>query len=342
MKKYVIITIAFFLFSAACKEKAPEIKKVTVQQVETEQAKIMQIAIPVISTGFLNAKVESKLSFKTGGIISEINVNEGDYVKKGTVLAILNLEEIEANVNKAKLGLEKSTRDFERAERLYNDTVATLEQFQDAGTALDLAKSNLKIANFNLKYSRIVAPENGRILKQISQENEIIAPGYPLFLFASEKENWVIRVNVSDKDILKIKEDDQALVIFDAIKGQKIEGVVSEIASMSDPYTGTYEVEIKIIAGDLQLKSGFIGKVQIIPSETISLIEVPIESLIEAYGDNGMVFIYKDGKAVKRKVRIHHIGDSSVFIQQGIMENEEVVTQGSSYIEEGVLIEKVK
>ena len=83
---------------------------------------------------------ETLLSFKTGGIIQKLYVEEGDPVRKGQLLATLNLTEVNAAVAQAKLGLQKAERDFERANRLYLDSVATLEQMQNAKTALELAR----------------------------------------------------------------------------------------------------------------------------------------------------------------------------------------------------------
>ena len=83
---------------------------------------------------------ETLLSFKTGGVIQRILVNEGDAVKKGQLMATLHLTEINAATTQARLALEKAQRDFDRASNLYRDSVATLEQWQNARTALDIAK----------------------------------------------------------------------------------------------------------------------------------------------------------------------------------------------------------
>ena len=110
---------------------------------------------------------------------------------------------------------KKANRDFIRAENLYKDSVATLELYQDAKTALDIAKSNLEVARFNLKYSKIEAPSNGRILKILLEENEMTSPGYPVVLFGSTRENWVVRTNVSDKDMISIQIGDSAKITLD-------------------------------------------------------------------------------------------------------------------------------
>ena len=90
---------------------------------------------PVLKySGSMASTAEARLSFKIGGIISKIYVKEGDHVVKGQLLATLDLTEINAQVQQATQNAEKAQRDVTRARNLYNDTVATLEQLQNATT----------------------------------------------------------------------------------------------------------------------------------------------------------------------------------------------------------------
>ncbi|MCK5823732.1 MAG: efflux RND transporter periplasmic adaptor subunit, partial [Bacteroidales bacterium] len=263
MKKIIktlswIIVIA--LFFSACTEQVKEEEK-NIDKVKIRTTKVIEkeISIPVHCSGKLASKTESKLSFKTGGIISAIFVDEGRKVKKGQVLAKLNLSEIQAQVNQAKLGLNKAERDFKRANNLYIDSVATLEQLQNATTALDIAKSNVKIAEFNLQYSTIKAPLNGKILKRVAEENEIIGTGNPVFLFGSTENDWVVRVNITDKDIFSLNFKDKAEVKFDAYPDIIFTAIVTEIGNSADPYTGTYEVELTLKPTNTKFASGLIA-----------------------------------------------------------------------------------
>lgn len=122
-----------------------------------------KVAVPIFASGQFLTDDETVLSFKTGGIVEDIFVREGDYVKKGQVLATLNLTEIKAQELQAELSYEKARRDFERVKNLYNDSVATLEQYQNSKTVLDLALETLNSAKYNLNYSRIIAVHDGYI-----------------------------------------------------------------------------------------------------------------------------------------------------------------------------------
>jgi multidrug efflux pump subunit AcrA (membrane-fusion protein) len=88
---------------------------------------------PVLKySGTMASTAEARLSFKIGGIVSKIYVKEGDHVVRGQLLATLDLTEINAQVQQASQGVDKVQRDVNRVKNLYNDTVATLEQVQNA------------------------------------------------------------------------------------------------------------------------------------------------------------------------------------------------------------------
>src|SRR5690606_2997361 len=142
------------LFACGKSESTPP----PVTKGETIPVKVMNLkqgsfSSPISASGNFSTNDETLLSFRVGGIVSKIHVQEGDAVKKDQPLATLDLTEVQAGLNQAKLAFEKNLRDHERAGRLYWDSVATLEQFQNSKTALDIAEQQLKTAEFNLSHS---------------------------------------------------------------------------------------------------------------------------------------------------------------------------------------------
>ncbi len=127
MRNLTIAILFLFLILSGCKpqvrNEAPESKPLNVK---VQAVEMFEYKIPVRATGLLSTSTEMKLSFKTGGIISQLHVREGESVRKGEVLARLDLSEIRAQVNQARIGLEKAERDLARAGNLYRDSVATL------------------------------------------------------------------------------------------------------------------------------------------------------------------------------------------------------------------------
>ncbi len=341
MKNTVIILFATLFLTVSCSDNKP--LKVKDESVRVRVAGIQEgkISIPVHTTGILAPSEEIKLSFKTGGLIAYVNVKEGQKVRKGDTLASLNLVEIRAKAGQAGDALEKAQRDYERAQNLYSDSVVTLEQKQDAFTALSVAKSNLDIAGFNLKHSKITAPDNGIILKQLAREDEMVSAGYPVFLFGASGKHWKIKCGVADRDVVRISAGDTAWITFDAWPGARFQAVVSLIGGMSNPYTGTYDTELLLIdSPGYRLVSGFIGEVDIYPKARAISTLIPVGSLIEADGDHGYVFVVNNSQtANKLRVRIESVIDTMIAVKGIPAGISGIVTDGAAYLKDG---DKVK
>ena len=300
--------------------------------VRTAIVKYTDLVLPVRASGNLATKTESRLSFKTGGIIYRIHADEGQSVKSGQLLAELNPAEIRSKVNQANLVLKKAERDFSRAENLYRDSVATLEQFENAKTALEVARSNDRIARFNLQYSSIHAPADGKILKRIAETNEIIAPGHPVFFFASTQNDWIVRTNLTDRDVIRVHMLDSAEIYFDAYPDQVFRGIVSEIGTAADPYTGTYEVEVQMLGKPDKLVSGFFARINIYPAGEKEKIIIPFESLVDGSGLTGYVYVINNGVHERRRIGIESFSDIGINVKTGLREGEEIVIEGAQYL----------
>ena len=333
------------------------------KEVEARAAELIDYQQTVFATGPLAAAEEAKLSFKTGGIIAQVYVREGQKVRKGQLLAKLELDEIEAQSQQADLGEEQAAitldnarlalqlaeRDYRNVSGLYADSVATLEQLENVEVQLNNAKNQLaaaekglafrqrgvEVAQFNLKYSSIVAPADGIILRKFAEVNELVGPGSPIFMFGSRREAQVVRVAVTDKDIIHLNLGDPAKVKFDAYPGIDFEGNVRELAGAADPFTGTYQVEVEIAPQQRTLVNGFVGSVTIYTQQNVPLVSIPVNGLLKADGEDGEVMLIEEGQARIRPINIHHIEGEDLLLRAGLEPGEMVITAGASYLEEG-------
>lgn len=339
--KYLFIA-SLLLIIVSCDNKSNKESGTGEKPIKVKAIEVIEkdIVFPIHSSGKLSAKSEQKLSFKTSGIINKIYADEGQSVKKGQLLAELNLSEIKAKVNLAEQALGKTERDFNRAGNLFKDSVTTLEQFQNAETALEVAKSNLEIARFNLKFSTIAAPSNGKILKRLMEENEMAGSGSPVFLFGSTDNRWVVRINLTDKDIINVRSGDSAIIEFDAYKDTEFKALVTEIGKAADPYTGTYEVELTVLpVKDRKLISGFIAKVDIYSGYlTQKYISVPIDALTDYNEKSAYVYEIKDSIVRRRRIEFSKILNAEVLISSGLKPGTKIVTEGINYLNDSTKI----
>ena len=318
--------------AAAPEEKTP----VAVRVVPVTMDRVTR---PVTATGTLGPKEQVPLSFKVGGVIAQLRVDEGQSVRAGDTLALLDLSEIDAAVVRAKSAAEKADRDLVRAQRLYGDSVATLEQAQNAETGRDVARAELETATFNRRYAIIVAPASGVILKRSAEPGELVQPGVPILKLGSHARGVVVRAGLADRDVVRVRLGDHAVVRFDAFPERSFEGTVTELAGASDPMTGTYDVEVTIPAAS-RLTSGLVGQVEIRPATTHAVALIPIDALLEADGSHATVFVVSaDGRhAERRSVAIAFLTGDRVAVTSGLEGVTTVVTDGAAYLDDGATL----
>lgn len=329
---YYLMVIAIVVLVSPVWADSVDAVAVTVVQVKHEQRNQ-----PIRNSGRISHKNEMRLSFKTGGLIKQINVEEGDEVTAGQVLATLDLEEINAHQKRAAAGFTKAAADLERFSKLYTEKLVSLQVVQNARSANDSAAAELQIANFNKKLSVIRAPASGRILKRYVETSELIQSGQPAFLLASSKQGSVVRVGLIDQDIVKVAVGDPASISLDAYPGRNFTGTVSEVALSTDSNAGTFEVEILIADQGFVLRSGLIARVEITPVSGDLQYFIPIESIFKA--DNGLatVFVLDEDKNVVNEVSVEIVEflQGEVAVRGSLKATDKVIKLGAPYLSDG-------
>ncbi len=342
MKNICLASLLVFL--CACGNKTTKTNTQSTEEILPVQIAAIETKIisdEIISSGMLSSKSETKLAFKTGGLIKHIYVQEGQYVKAGQLLAELDLSEIDASVGQAQIGLAKAQRDYDRAQKMYTDEAATKTNVQDALSGLEIAQQGIKAASFNKKLSKIVAPSNGVILRKIVEQGELITPFMPAFVLGSGAGSYVVNLGLTDKQIVKVNKGDQADISLDAYPGETFKATVSQISQTINPSTGTFEVELMLLPTNKKLMSGFMANGTIKDKSGVKALVVPVSALQEAEMSTAFVYVYdpKTQSAFKREIKIGKVFNADVQILGGIKEGEQVITQGSGFVNDN---QKVK
>ena len=312
---------------------------VTVAQVKHEQRSQL-----IRNSGRISHKSEMRLAFKTGGLIQKINVEEGDEVTAGQVLASLDLEEINAQQERAASRYKNAAADLERFSKLYDDALVSLQIKQSAQAANDSAAAELQIANFNKKLSVIRAPVNGRVLKRFVESSELIQAGQPAFLLASRQQGSVVRVGLIDQDIVKVGVGDPASITLDAYPGRNFTGEVSEVALSTDSNTGTFEVEILIHDQGFSLRSGLIARVEISPLSVDLQYYIPVESVFKAENGLSSVFVLDEDRNVVNEVQVEIVEflQGELVVRGSLKASDKVIKLGAPYLSDGGTVSVVE
>jgi RND family efflux transporter MFP subunit len=298
-------------------------------------------AVPPIDTnGIVVTKHEMRLSFKVGGVVRRIHVQEGDVVKKGQRLAEIELTEVGAQVEQARQMADKAALDLKRGENLYADQVISLEQLKDLRTQASEADAQFKSAQFNLGYSVISAPQDGRVLRKLVEERELVPAGTPVLVFGESDRGFVVRAALADREIVHVKRGDKGEIRMDAFPGQSMTGTIVEVSSAADERSGMFPIEVQFDAPPPRLVSGLVARLRVAPtSEAPPLTYVPMAALVEGDGDRASVFVLDNGKALRRDVRVAFITADSIALEEGLQAGERVITDGALFLENGESVE---
>lgn len=292
------------------------------------------VARPVRGTGMLRLKSEVDLSFKVGGVVAAVLVEEGATVKKGQLLARLDPTEVDAALRQAKDGQAKADRDLERVRRLHTTGALPVVDLQNAETGASMARASVDAASFNAQRSAIYAPDDGRIDRRMVEPGEVMAPGRPAFHVSGRSKGAVVRLGLTDRDVLRVRDGDVARVMLDARPELELPGKVTQIATVASPGAGTFDVEVRLDALPEGLLSGLTAKVDIRHDETVSAV-IPIGALVEGRGDRASVFVADGARAKKLAVRVAFLQGDRAALASGLETVERVIDSGASQLADG-------
>jgi membrane fusion protein, multidrug efflux system len=265
-----------------------------------------------------------------------VAVREGERVRKGQLLAQLDVTAIGAQVDQARQMADKAERDLARGTALHADQVIPLEQLQNLRTQAEVARAQLRAARFNQQYAAITAPADGVVLRRMIEEREQVAAGQTVFALGRDDRGHVVRFAVADRDIVLLRRGDAVELHLDAWPSDSFQAKVTQIASAANPGSGLFEVEASIEATAHRLVSGLVGRVRMWPhSDAAQLTYVPIGAVLEGNGDRAQVFIAAGDIARRRDVIVAFITADSVALRSGVAAGERIISTGAPYLADG-------
>jgi RND family efflux transporter MFP subunit len=334
--------LALLLLAACGKAPAPAAAKASAADaipVEVARPELASNVKLIHATGTLSANTETRLSFKTGGILKRVLVDTGQSVRAGQLLAQLDLTEVSAGAAQMREGLAKAERDYARAESLFKQDVIAKAQLDDARTALAVARAGSQAMNFNADTGRIVAVADGVVLRRFAESGEVMAPGAPVLAVSQSGGKKVLKVSLSDVDAVRVNLNDAASVQFDALPGKTIAARVLTLAGSANVGTGLFDIELELEGDTGRLSSGAIGQASITPSDSAGgdagALSVPLAALVEANAERGLLFIVEQNTARARHVTLGEIRGEAVLVTAGLEATMSVVVRGAPYLDDG-------
>lgn len=290
------------------------------------------------ASGTIHLKAEADLSFKVGGVVTRVAADSGTRVRKGQILATIDPTEMQAGQSQALEAVRKAERDLARVQGLRDTGAVGSVDVQNAQTALDVARATNEAAQFNLRQTSLIAPDDGVIDRRLVEVGEVAAPGRPMFHLRGLSRGVVVRAQLSDRDALQLRLGDPARVTLDARPELAIAAHVAQIATSASPGTGTLEVELQLEAADaMRLPSGLTAKLEIDRNEVV-LASVPLAALVDGDGTSAAVYVVEGERAKRVPVRVSFLAEDRAALASELPLVDSVVELGATRLEDGSLV----
>lgn len=280
--------------------------------------------------GTVRSKTRAVIEARVGGRIEVLPVSAGQLVKRGDLIAQLEVREIQARLDQAKATLEQASRDLARYTELIKQNVLTKAEYDTAEARQRIAQAAVTEAEAMLGYAKVTAPFDGVITRKLSEVGDIGAPGRGIVELEDPKALRV-EANVPEGLVRLIKLSDRMEVISVELS-HPVEATVSELAPAADPASRTSLVKLDLPANS-GLRLGQFVRVAVPVGEKTSL-RLP-ESAVVLRGQMEMVFVATNNVAQMRLVKTGRKSGNSIEIVSGLSAGERVVVDGAQMLLDG-------
>lgn len=351
-KKLLLILIVLVLaVTAGCgRKKAPVTAKVEAIPVKVSTVETGDIKEIFTTTGTIEAADQAIVSAKASGRVTYVRVQLGDYISKGQVLVTLERDDVNNQMNQAKvsvvqaeLNYKQAKDNFTRKQKLFAEQIISQQEFDSAQNQLDIAESQLKqshigvdLVDSQIKNTEVRAPISGYIGSRQVNGGEMVSPGAPLFSIVDLSQVYVT-VNLSDSYISQAKVKQQAEVTLAASPDKVFLGSIAQIAPMADAITKTYPTKILLNNSSKVFKDGMLTQVKLNFNEQKNAVKLPIEAIIDETGGKA-VYIVENNTAVRKPVEVGISDGKFVQILSGLTGGEQVVVMGQNNLEDGLKV----
>ncbi len=274
----------------------------------------------VYATGTVEASLMIPISPKIAARLMRLDVDEGSRVKAGDVLAQLEDTDLLQAAADAKAKMDLAQKDLSRAEKLLKTGAVSKSAFDEAQTNFQSTVAAFERAKAEMGYLKLLAPEDGTIIRRDGEIGELITVGTPVF-WMNGGDKIRIETEVDEEDIGLVQPGQKVAISADAFPGQIFNGKVLSITPKGDPVARSYRVRVGFDE-QTPLMIGMTAETNIITKEKQDAMMVPLAAV-----SNGHVIKIMSGKAENIAVKTDIKTPDKIEITEGLSEGDVIAAK---------------
>lgn len=353
--RLTILTILIITLFSGCFngeeqiEEKPKVKVVKILDLKNSKSFIQSFEYPA----HVEAFQDTTMAFEVSGKIVKFNYQEGQKVKKGSTIAMLDDTIYRANYNSAKANFSQASLDYQRYKKLFRSNSVAKIDLEKQRQNLDVMRATLQVAKKNLDETKLIAEFDGIMAKKIVADFARVTAKQAIVRL-QDNSSYKIKFFVPESDILRVKGEltpdyISSLVIFEVTLGddkqRTYEAKLIDISTTAEEVTRTFEATLQLQdQKDVTILPGMTARVKALSKKSMEQkIFIPYKAVItDDTGDSYIWVVNKDNKVYKQKVKIGEISNDSVEVLEGMDGISKIVTSGIRFLKQNDEVKEYK
>jgi len=314
-----------------------------------ENEKLTLVSSYEIKEKVFNSYIEAQANLKTRknililpefqGTLEQIYVNEGQNVKKGTLLAEINDSGLKEQLEQLTIQANFAKENFERTERLWNNNIGSEIQFLKSKTDFESSQKMVEQMKNRLAKTKVYAPFDGEVDEIISNQGSNLIPGVSQILRLVNLDKIYAEASVSEKYISFIEEGTEAIVQIPLL-GKEIKSQIIQTGNFINPSNRTFRVDVPVENIDKKIKQNLDAKIKINIYSKDDAVVIPLRIVREDASGKNFVYVMnqdvKEGVYITSKtfISLGNKNNTDVEVTEGLKIGDMLVLEGASIVED--------
>jgi membrane fusion protein, multidrug efflux system len=291
--------------------------------------------------GVIQADERVNVVSEIPGRVLVLTAKEGDIIAKGQLIATLDVENTQNQINEVNTALSLAQDVYERQSRLWDQKIGSEVQYLQAKNNVDRLNKSLETLQYQLTKAKVYAPISGTVLMENIKQGEFASPGVPIIqILNTSKIN--ISTDLPERYLTIMKLGDKVEMNFPSVNIQ-MPGKVIQLGSTIDAANRTLEVKIAPSKFSPYFKPNLLAEIKVEELNIPNIITIPVEYVLQEVDGKEFVYVVEtnaqnETRAAKRYVTTGESALNQIIVTSGLSQNEAIVTRGARNISSGELV----
>lgn len=335
--QFTFLLILTALFISSCESEESSAPSPSATSVTVAESQIRSLSDGFTVSSDVVAYRRSYVASRISGLIEEVNYEEGDRVRKGEVMAQVDVRQQRIELQNARIALDEARDIKERTEKLFESDAVARAELLTVRRNFEQAEAEVERLELQVEFGEIRAPVDGVVTARLIEIGNNVSVNERVFTVAN-MDLLVVRPGVSEMNLTGLDVGQQVDVSLDVYPNQTFQGTIRRIFPSVDAASRLFTVEVELLQIDGQptIRPGFLARTQFATDDLKNVLTIPIEAVTERDGQSHVfVLTGSEDQVELREVKLGAQQDGYAVILSGLEEGEKVAAANLDALTDG-------